>query len=64
MEVAPEHLVSVHQVHSPDVVTVTGPLEEKPKADAMVTATPGVALAILTADCQPVLFADARRHVL
>ena len=64
MQVAPEHLVTVHQVHSPDVVQVEGPLPERPKADAMVTATPGVALAILTADCQPVLFADAKAGVV
>ncbi len=59
-----EALVSVHQVHSPDVVTVTAPLSDKPRADAMVTATPGLALAVLTADCQPVLFADAAAGVI
>ncbi|MCO6381089.1 peptidoglycan editing factor PgeF [Oceanicola sp. 502str15] len=64
MAVAPEKLVTVHQVHSPDVVTVTAPLEGKPKADALVTATPGLAIAILTADCQPVLFADAEAGVV
>lgn len=58
MGVGPEALVTVHQVHSPDVVTVTGPLHSRPAADAMVTATPGLALGILTADCQPVLFSD------
>lgn len=57
-------LVSVHQVHSPDVVTVTAPLADRPRADAMVTATPGLALAVLTADCQPVLFADAKAGVI
>ena len=60
----PEGLVSVHQVHSPDVVTVTAPLADRPRADAMVTATPGLALAVLTADCQPVLFADAKARVI
>ena len=59
-----ESLVSVHQVHSPDVVTVTAPLVDRPRADAMVTATPGLALAVLTADCQPVLFADAKAGVI
>ena len=59
MEVAPAALAGVHQVHSPDVVTLMGPMEgSKPKADALVTATPGIALSVLTADCQPVLFAD------
>lgn len=58
MDVAPEALVSVHQVHSADVISVTIPLSEKPRADALVTATPGLALSILSADCQPVLFHD------
>ena len=57
-------LVSVHQVHSPDVVTLTAPRADKPRADAMVTATPGIGLAVLTADCQPVLFADPEAGVI
>ena len=67
MQVAPTNLVTVHQVHSPDVVTLSGPLPEGqpgPVADAMVTATPGLALAVLTADCQPVLFADHDAQVI
>jgi hypothetical protein len=64
MEVPTENLLTVHQVHSADVVTVDGPLDERPRADAMVTATPGIALAVLTADCQPVLFADLRAGVI
>ncbi|MBF9043974.1 peptidoglycan editing factor PgeF [Rhodobacterales bacterium HKCCE4037] len=64
MGVAPGALVGVHQVHSPDVVVVDGPTEARPKADAIVTATPGVALAVLTADCQPVLFADREAGVV
>lgn len=60
-----EHLVSVHQVHSPDVVAVETPFgPERPKADAMVTDRPGFALGITTADCGPVLFADARAGVI
>ena len=59
MDVTPENLITVHQTHSSDVVTVDAPLTTpRPEADAMVTNTPGVALAVLTADCQPVLFAD------
>jgi polyphenol oxidase len=64
MEVAPDCLVTVHQVHSADVVHVSGPVADKPRADAMVTASPDVALAILTADCQPVLFADLEAQVI
>lgn len=64
LNVAPDHLQTVHQVHSPDVVTLTEPLKAPARADAMVTATPGIALGILTADCQPVLFADAAVGVI
>lgn len=65
MDVRSEALTSVHQVHSSDVLTVDAPLNgSRPKADAMVTATPGLALGILTADCQPVLFADAEAGVV
>ncbi|SPF77642.1 peptidoglycan editing factor PgeF [Pseudoprimorskyibacter insulae] len=63
MEVA--SLTTVHQTHSADVVTVDGPLEgPTPKADAMVSNVPGIALGILTADCQPVLFADSDNGVV
>ncbi len=65
MGLGPEALASVHQIHSPDVITLTEPVTgEKPKADALVTRTPGIALAILTADCQPVLFADTENGVI
>jgi hypothetical protein len=64
MEVPTDRLVNLHQVHSPDVVTVTAAPDNPPRADAVVTATPGLALAILTADCQPVLFADADAGVI
>lgn len=57
-------LVGVHQVHSADVVTVTGPVASNRKADALVTDQPGLALTVLTADCQPVLFADPRARVI
>lgn len=59
-------LVGVHQVHSPDVVTVTGPWPDdaRPKADALVTERPGLLLGILTADCAPVLLADREAGVI
>lgn len=64
MGVDPSHLLSIHQIHSPDVIHVTGPLTDRPRADAMVTATPGLALGILTADCQPVLFHDPKARII
>lgn len=64
MDVSPDALVGVHQTHSARAIVVDGPLAEPEKADAIVTATPGLALAVLTADCQPVLFADAKAGVV
>lgn len=58
MQVPTNNLMGVHQIHSADVLTVTEPDTRRPKADAMVTATEGVALSVLSADCQPVLFSD------
>jgi hypothetical protein len=59
-------LVTVHQIHSADVVTVTGPiaLNQRPQADAMVTDQPNLLLGILTADCVPVLFHDPQAHII
>jgi YfiH family protein len=62
--VAPSALLGVHQIHSADIITVNGPFTHGQKADALVTALPGVALSVLTADCQPVLFADAKAGVI
>ena len=65
LSVAPDALISVHQVHSPDAILVEGSWTgERPKADAMATAVPGLALGITTADCGPVLFADAGARVI
>jgi len=65
MQVAPDGLASVRQVHSADAVTFPFPdAGEPPRADAIVTNLPGVALTILTADCQPVLFADHSAGVI
>lgn len=57
-------LLSCHQIHSDIVVHVTEAWTGRPQADAMVTAVPGLALCILTADCTPVLFADAEAGVI
>ena len=65
MEVPVARLVNVQQVHSARVEVVDGPFDgPAPEADGLVTATPGVAIAVLTADCQPVLFADAEAGVI
>jgi len=62
----PAKLVTLSQVHSADVVEVAAPWRrgDAPRADAMVTRVPGIVLGILTADCAPVLFADAEARVV
>ena len=60
-----DHLLTVHQYHSADVIQVEKPFDgPAPKADAMVTDRPGIALGILTADCGPMLFVDPDAHVI
>jgi hypothetical protein len=64
--VAPTHLVSCYQIHSPDVIVATEPWtrENAPRADAIVTRTSGLAIGVSTADCGPILFADAESRVI
>jgi YfiH family protein len=59
-------LVTLHQVHSPDALYADSPWPDdaRPKADAIVTDRPGLALGILTADCTPVLLADREAGVI
>lgn len=58
-------LVSLHQVHSADVIRVTEAWDaDRPRADAMVTDRSGIALGVLTADCAPVLFVDREAKVI
>jgi polyphenol oxidase len=59
-------LVSLHQVHSAEVVTATTPWPDdaRPHADGVVTDRQGLLLAILTADCVPVLFADPEHGIV
>jgi len=52
-------LVTVSQVHGKEILAIEGPLPEKPvEADAIVTNETGVAIGMLTADCQPILLFD------
>ncbi len=62
--ISPERLATVHQVHSATALAAEGPFGVQPRADAIATATPGLGLAILTADCQPVLLADTAAQVI
>src|SRR5947209_13081286 len=64
--VAPTHLVTCYQIHSPDVIVATEPWtrENSPHADAIVTRTSCLAIGVTTADCGPILFADAQAGVI
>jgi hypothetical protein len=64
--VAPERFLTCYQIHSPQVVVAETPwpAAERPRADAIVTRTPELAIGVSTADCGPVLFADAEARVI
>jgi YfiH family protein len=66
LAVAPERLITAYQIHSADAVTVEAPWapDARPRADAIVTRTPGLAIGVTTADCGPILFADAQARVI
>jgi polyphenol oxidase len=66
LDTDPNRLLGLTQVHGTHVVTAVEPWEagQGQKADAMVTAQPGLALGIVTADCAPVLFADAEAQIV
>ncbi|MES2751776.1 MAG: peptidoglycan editing factor PgeF [Pseudomonadota bacterium] len=64
--VAPTHFLTAFQIHSPDVAVATEPWDNasRPRADAMVTKVPGLALGITAADCGPILFVDPAARVI
>jgi polyphenol oxidase len=66
MGVTPSHFLSVHQTHSPDVVVATGPWPNasRPRADAIVTRTEGLAIGASAADCGPILLTDPNARVI
>ena len=64
--IEPRRLLTAYQTHSPDVLVVEAPwaLEARPKADALVTRLPALAIGVTTADCGPILFADPQARVI
>ena len=66
MGVTPHHFLSVHQIHSPDAVIASGPWAgaSRPRADAIVTRTEGIAIGVTAADCGPILLADPNARVI
>jgi YfiH family protein len=63
---APENLATAYQIHSAEVALAEAPwpADGRPRVDALVTRRPGLALGILTADCAPLLLADAGARVV
>jgi hypothetical protein len=61
-----DRLITCYQTHSTQAVAASAPwtIETMPKADAVATATPGLAVGVLAADCAPVLFADPEARVV
>lgn len=57
-------LVTLRQFHSDVVHFASAPSAEAPKADALITSSPGLLLGVQTADCVPILLADTRQHVV
>jgi hypothetical protein len=66
LAVKPHRFLTAYQIHSPDVVVAEQPWagDARPRADAIVTRTVGLAIGVSTADCGPVLFADADARVI
>lgn len=61
----PDRLVWMNQVHGDQVVVVDEPRDTAVDAtDALITAVPRLAMVVVTADCVPVLMADARAGVV
>ena len=57
-------LITLRQFHSDVIHVAAGPVAEAPKADALITSTPGLLLGVQTADCVPILLVDTRRRVV
>ncbi len=66
MGVTAERFLTVFQVHSPDVVVASAPWDtsSRPRADAIVTCTEGLAIGVTAADCGPILFVDPNARVI
>jgi YfiH family protein len=62
----PQNFLTAYQIHSPNVVVAEAPWpqDQRPRADAIVTRVPGLAIGISTADCGPILFADPQARII
>jgi len=57
-------LAALRQFHSDVIHVAAAPCAEAPKADALITSTPGLLLGVQTADCVPIILADTQRRVV
>ena len=66
MGVTLDHFLTLFQIHSPDVVVASAPWDTsaRPRADAIVTRTEGLAIGVTAADCGPILFVDPNARVI
>lgn len=66
LKVGPDRFLTAYQIHSPDVVVAETPWTQaaRPRADAIVTCVPGLAVGVSTADCGPVLFAEPQARIV
>ena len=64
LKLRPRSLLVPYQIHSPDALVVTQAFAERPRCDALVTATPGLGLGVTGADCGMILFADTEARVI
>ena len=64
--VSPDRLLTPYQIHSPEVAVAEQPWtrDNRPRADAVVTRTPSLAIGVSAADCGPLLFADSQAGVI
>ncbi|MBU6463309.1 MAG: peptidoglycan editing factor PgeF [Bradyrhizobium sp.] len=63
--VLPQRFLTVYQTHSPDVIVATAPWDRpRPRADAIVTRTEGLAIGATAADCGPILLVDPTARVI
>src|SRR5690606_3815552 len=65
LDLAPENILTLKQVHGARAITVSAPWGgDSPEGDALATATPGIGLGVLTADCVPVLLASRKDRIV
>jgi purine-nucleoside/S-methyl-5'-thioadenosine phosphorylase / adenosine deaminase len=66
LDVTPDRLLTPYQIHSPAVAVAERPWThaDRPRADAIVTQAPSLAIGVSTADCGPLLFADEQAGVI